>query len=64
MGEFDGWYKYVRVEDVPEWEEKGWEVDAPARGCHHDAYSVVMRWLGDGDPGDVDLPVNSSTLLN
>jgi hypothetical protein len=50
LGELDGWYKYVRGEDIPEWEDKGWEASDATTACHHNAYSIIMKWTGDGDP--------------
>lgn len=44
-----GWYKYVIHRMVVEYERLGWRVvsdlDRP-----HGEYSVLMQWLGEGDP--------------
>jgi hypothetical protein len=50
VSEFDGWYKYVPNADVHEWQVEGWEVCEVMPAPHHDAYSVVMKWVGEGEP--------------
>ena len=42
-------YRYVRYEDIPVYEAKGWVVDATL-GLPHGAFSVLMKWMGEGEP--------------
>ena len=42
------WYRYVRHADRAAYEAAGW-VFAGSMG-HHDVYSVLMRWTGEGEP--------------
>ncbi len=39
------WWRYVRFEDIAAYEAAGWIVE-----CALGAYSVFMRWTGEGDP--------------
>lgn len=45
------YFRYVRYEDVPTFEAKGWVVDVPLgpTGAHH-FYACLMRWAGEGEP--------------
>jgi len=45
------WFKYVRHEDVPTWEAKGWVIVDPSPG-HHGYYSCIMEWKGEGEPNE------------
>ena len=44
-----GWFKYVRHDDVPHYETRGWRLIGPAPG-HHGYYSCIMEWKGEGEP--------------
>ena len=43
------WFRYARHADVPNLEACGWLV-ASDLGPVHGAYSVLMRWYGEGAP--------------
>lgn len=38
----DGEFKYVRHNDVPTYEERGWKATSALEGTHHGEYSVLM----------------------
>ena len=42
MGEKDGFYAYVKIDEMIHWLAKGWTV-ASELDCHHGAWSVIMR---------------------
>ena len=44
-----GWYKYVILSMVGEYEAAGW-ITVSDLGKPHGEYSVLMQWTGDGDP--------------
>ncbi|WP_188311932.1 hypothetical protein [Salinarimonas soli] len=48
-----GWFAYVRHADVPAREACGWVV-VDDLGPVHGHWSVLMRWTGEGEPGEID----------
>ena len=46
----DRWFRYVAKAHVAEYEAAGWRVVPLAGVSHHDVYSVIMEWMGQGDP--------------
>lgn len=47
-----GWFAYVRHAEVASYERLGWVV-VDSLGPVHGAWSVLMRWTGEGEPGEV-----------
>lgn len=43
------WLRYVRLADIAAYEAAGWVHEADL-GPVHGAYSVLMRWAGEGEP--------------
>lgn len=43
------WLHYVRHIDVPVYEANGWRF-ASELGPTHGAYSILMIWMGGGEP--------------
>lgn len=46
------WFRYVRFVDIPTYLALGWEwnPDEPPLHAPHGLYSVIMEWVGDGEP--------------
>lgn len=45
------WFKYVQYYDVEEYKRNGWVVvDADPYFTHHDYYSCIMEYIGEGEP--------------
>lgn len=42
-------FKYVCHADIPVFEARGWQVCADL-GRYHGTFSVLMRWVGEGEP--------------
>jgi hypothetical protein len=43
-------YRYVRHHDVDRYTAIGWQEVDELRPCHHDFWSTILVWKGDGDP--------------
>lgn len=44
------WLRYVPHMHVGEWLAKGWTISDDLTGTTHGAWSVLMKWTGEGDP--------------
>jgi len=46
------WFRYVPIADIPAYLAIGWEWNPAAWPLHapHGFYSVLMTWVGDGEP--------------
>lgn len=42
-------FRYVRHHAIERYEELGWR-RVETRLCHHDFWSIIMEWPGDGEP--------------
>lgn len=45
------WLRYIALKDVGEWLAKGWTIADDLAGTHHGHYSIIMRYVGEGEPG-------------
>lgn len=43
------WFRYSRHADVPAFEAAGWRI-ASDLGPTHGAWSVLLQWIGEGEP--------------
>lgn len=43
------WFRYVRHDDVAEYESNGWAIAADL-GPTHGQWAVLMKWTGEGNP--------------
>lgn len=44
------WLKYVVLADVGAHLARGWTIADDLAGTHHGHFSVIMRWVGSGEP--------------
>jgi len=44
------WFRFVRHHQVPEYIALGWVATGSLTGCHHGAWSEILKWTGDGEP--------------
>ena len=44
-------FRYVRHHDVERYTAIGWQ-KVELRPCHHDFWSTILVWKGDGEPID------------
>ncbi len=44
------YFRYVRHNDVERYTALGWREVDDLRPCHHDFWSTIMRWEGEGEP--------------
>ena len=44
------WFAYAPGSAVPEYQAEGWSLVDTAQFAHHDAYSAILRWDGEGPP--------------
>ncbi len=42
--------RYVRHSLIPAYEDLGWEIVDDCWCYHHDHYSRLMQWIGEGEP--------------
>lgn len=50
-------YRYVRHEDVPAYEAKGWEWTSALVDTHHGEHAALMCW-----PHETEAPVDESVV--
>lgn len=44
------WTKYVLHTQQEAYEKEGWEVAGCLKGTPHGHWSVIMKWVGEGEP--------------
>ena len=45
------WLRWVKLADVGSYLARGWTIRDCAAGTHHGIYSVLMLYVGEGEPG-------------
>lgn len=43
-------YRYVRHYDVERYTAIGWKRVENLAPCHHDHWSTILQWAGEGEP--------------
>jgi hypothetical protein len=45
------WFRYVVHAQIGSYLSKGWTIADDLAGTSHGAWSVLMKWTGEGEPG-------------
>lgn len=46
------YFRYVNHDQVEAFLKKGWVVADTMEGTPHGFYSILMKWMGEGEPKD------------
>ena len=48
--EGDQWFRFILLDEIAIWEARGWKVVSDLHGTPHARWSVLMQWMGEGEP--------------